>query len=322
MRVPPGFDVPIVVAAAGLCVATATALLAGLGWPFELFSHFRLQYLVVGAVVAAAALLRRRRGTALAALVATALNGVDIGGGEAAAQATTGADACHGPHLTVVAANVNFRNTDHASLLGWLQRQPADVVLLEEVTEEWANSLEKLPGYPYRALRPREDPYGMAVLSRLLPDSIEWLDLAGDGVPTVALALEVDGEPLQILGLHTTSPVARVAMRSRDRELERGAERSRSAGSPTVLLGDLNVSPDSPVFSRLLRDGNLRDSLAGSGWHPTWRTDFYPLALRIDHVLASPGVCVESAEVGPPIGSDHRPVRAELRLPHAPASTT
>jgi endonuclease/exonuclease/phosphatase (EEP) superfamily protein YafD len=320
MRIPAAFDLLIVVTAAGLCVATAASLLAGLGWPFELFSHFRLQYLVVGATVAAGALLRRRRSTALAALVATALNGVDLDGDFA--HAATGPAECDGARVAVVSANVNFRNRDHESLLRWLQQQPADVIVLEEVTEEWARSLERLPGYPYRAVRTREDPYGLAVLSRLPPDSIEWLDFADDGVPTVAVSLEVEGQPLQILGLHTRSPLARDTMRSRDRELERSAQRSRSGGRPTVLLGDLNVTPDSPVFADLLKEGGLRDGLAGPGWHPTWRTDFYPLALRIDHVLASPGICFESAEVGPSISSDHRPVRANLRLQKVASGTT
>jgi hypothetical protein len=80
MRISAGFDGLIVVTAAGVCVATVCSLLAGLGWPFELFSHFRIQYLVVGATVAAGALLRRCRSAALAALIATALNGVNLDG--------------------------------------------------------------------------------------------------------------------------------------------------------------------------------------------------------------------------------------------------
>ena len=310
----------IVVIVAGLCVATACSLLAGLGWPFELFSHFRLQYLVVGAIVAAGALLRRRRSAALAALVATALNGVNLDGDTV--HAATEPAECDGARVAVVSANLYFRNRDHESLLRWLQQQPVDLIVLEEVTEEWARSLQRLPGYPYRAVRAREDPYGLAVLSRLPLDSVEWLDFADVGVPTVAVSLEVEGQPLQILGLHTHSPLSLDAMRRRDRELERGAQRSQSGGRPTVLLGDLNVSPDSPVFARLLKQSGLRDGMAGSGWRPTWRADFYPLALRIDHVLASPEICFESAEVGPSISSDHRPVRANLRLRKVASGTT
>jgi endonuclease/exonuclease/phosphatase (EEP) superfamily protein YafD len=46
---------------------------------------------------------------------------------------------------------------------------------------------------------------------------------------------------------------------------------------------------------------------------------FWPLALRIDHVLVTPDLCVESVEVGSSIGSDHRPVIARLRFGSAAA---
>jgi endonuclease/exonuclease/phosphatase (EEP) superfamily protein YafD len=62
-------------------------------------------------------------------------------------------------------------------------------------------------------------------------------------------------------------------------------------------------------------ESGLRDVMQGRGWRPTWLAGFWPLALRIDHVLASPGLCVEQAEVGPDVGSDHRPVFARLALP-------
>jgi len=64
----------------------------------------------------------------------------------------------------------------------------------------------------------------------------------------------------------------------------------------------------------LLLFGRLEDTMAGRTWSPTWLTGFAPLALRIDHVLASPGTCVVNAEVGPEIGSDHRPLRVTLRF--------
>jgi endonuclease/exonuclease/phosphatase family metal-dependent hydrolase len=91
------------------------------------------------------------------------------------------------------------------------------------------------------------------------------------------------------------------------------AQLASAADLPMVLLGDLNLTPDSPAFERLIDRAGMRDVMRGRGWHPTWLAGFWPLALRIDHILVSPGLCVEHAEVGPPIGSDHRPVVARLR---------
>jgi endonuclease/exonuclease/phosphatase (EEP) superfamily protein YafD len=54
--------------------------------------------------------------------------------------------------------------------------------------------------------------------------------------------------------------------------------------------------------------------MAGQAWQPTWEADFWPLALPIDHVLVPSTSCVTYTEVGPDVGSDHRPVRVTLRL--------
>ena len=65
----------------------------------------------------------------------------------------------------------------------------------------------------------------------------------------------------------------------------------------------------------------LRDVMHGPDWRPTWRAGFWPLALRIDHVLVNGDLCVAHAEVGESIGSDHRPVIARLQVrPRAVAS--
>jgi endonuclease/exonuclease/phosphatase (EEP) superfamily protein YafD len=318
MRISATLKTLIVLGIYALCAATGAAWLAALGWPFELFSHFRLQYLTAGTLLAAAALVSRRRGYAFVALIATTMNAINLDG-PATVNAAPVDTGCNGGDLTVVTANVEFTNRDHERLLRWLEGQSADVILLEEVTDAWRRSLDKFPGYPFRAVRPREDPYGLALLSRRPLHSIEWLDFAGDGVPTVSALLEVDGQSLQIMGMHTDSPLAPVRLHARDRELERAAERATYGGQATIVLGDLNVSPDAPAFARLLDDGHLRDALASGGWRPTWRADFWPLALRIDHVLTSPSLCVVSTAVGPDVGSDHRPVRVSLRLPRAPA---
>ena len=53
----------------GVAVATIFALLAPLGWPFELFSHFRVQYLASALVLAVLLAWRRRAVPAVLAVV-------------------------------------------------------------------------------------------------------------------------------------------------------------------------------------------------------------------------------------------------------------
>jgi endonuclease/exonuclease/phosphatase (EEP) superfamily protein YafD len=299
---------------AALCLATVLALLAPLGWPFELFVHFRVQYAVAALLLALWFVWRRRRWAVALSLALAAWHSWP--GAERLLAAPVSPD-CTGPAFTVVTANVEFSNDDHAAFLAWLDAHPADLLVVQEVTAAWAEALTPSTAYPHYELLSREDPYGIAVLSRWPLEAVTQVDLAGDGLPSFTGVVRVAGQPVRFLALHTHWPVVPELARARDTSLHVAAGIARSDSTPVVLLGDLNLTPDAPAFRRLLDESGLQDAMQGRGWRPTWLAGFWPLALRIDHVLASPGLCVEQAEVGPDVGSDHRPVTARLVLPAA-----
>ena len=106
---------------AGLGLATVLAFAAPLGWPFELFSHFRAQYAVAAAMLAALLLLVRRPGAAAVAGVLAALHALP------ALQRTVADDPaaiCGGPAFTVVTANLQYSNRDTSRFLDWLASNP------------------------------------------------------------------------------------------------------------------------------------------------------------------------------------------------------
>ena len=293
-----------------LCAASLLALFAPLGWPFELFAHFRVQYAAAAAAGALILLWQRQPGYAAAALLLAAWHGIPVG-----QRALAGDRAqCHGPSFTVASVNVRFINERTAPVLEWLGAQDVDLVVVQEVTGPWAAALGELHGFPHRAFFPRPDAYGIGVLSRRPVDALELIDFAGDGLPSLSGVVEVEGRPVRFLGLHTRWPVLSALAQARDQALAEVARIVTDESRPTVVLGDLNLTPDSPAFGRLLEDGGLRDAVVGPGWRPTWRAGFWPLALRIDHVLVSDGLCAVEAIVGESIGSDHRPVLARLQL--------
>jgi endonuclease/exonuclease/phosphatase (EEP) superfamily protein YafD len=296
-----------------LAAASLAAALARLGWPFELFAHFRWQLCTAAVIGAAAAAYLRRPRLALLAVAAFALPWVATG--VARAPATPAADTCRGPELVIASVNLHYANALHAEALQWLESHPADVVVLQEVTPAWQAALADTGAtYPHRVVLPREDAYGIAVLARVPLDDVQELDFLGDGLPSLGVTANVGGQPVRVLALHTHWPVLPALHRSRDRVLDRAAAYVRAARLPAVIAGDLNLTPYAPAFRRLLEGAGLRDAYAGHGWRPTWRASFWPLAIPIDHVLVPPDVCIAEAEVGRGIGSDHRPIRVRLRL--------
>ena len=97
--------------------------------------------------------------------------------------------------------------------------------------------------------------------------------------------------------------------------LQQAAALALTRPEATILLGDLNLTPYAPAFARLVAESGLRDAFAGEAWRPTWQAEFWPLALPIDHVLVPRRGCVTGHEIGPYVGSDHRPLQVTLRLP-------
>lgn len=296
----------------GVVLASLAGALAPLGWPFELFVHFRVQYGVLAAVMAVALAGVRRPAAALAALV---LAGIQLWPLAARLQSVEQPSPCGGEALTVATVNLNYLNDDRPALIEWLSREPADLVLLQELTPAWATSLEALPALPYRQFLPRTDPYGIGVLSRWPIEDAHARDYAADGLPSLVGVTGAADQRFSFAALHTHWPILPDLMRRRDQVLLKLTEEVRSRPGRWIVGGDLNLTAYSPVFRRFLSDAGLHDTRPPGAWAPSWLAGFWPLAMRIDHVLVTPAACVDSNEVGPEFGSDHRPVRVSLRWP-------
>jgi len=81
---------------------------------------------------------------------------------------------------------------------------------------------------------------------------------------------------------------------------------------PMIILGDFNVPVESTFYRRYWSNYRNTLSTCGSGFRYTKHTQLH--GIRIDHVLTDERWSAMNAIVGPAIGSDHRPVIAELSL--------
>ena len=305
------------IALIGTAAASLAALLAPLGWPFELFAHFRWQLIAAALALLLASLVLRRPWMMVVAGITVLLQwlpGALLSGRASAHESTV--VACGDEPLRVVTANAWFANPDHAALVAWLSRSDADIIALQEITPQWVLALEALARtYPYRKVIPREDPYGIALLSRWPIVDVQAMDFSGDGVPSLVADVDVQGRKLRVIALHTRWPMTPELQAARDRTLEQAAALALTQPDATILLGDLNLTPYAPAFARLVSESGLQDALAGEAWRPTWQAGFWPLALPIDHVLVPRRSCVTGHEIGGYVGSDHRPLQVTLRLP-------
>ena len=147
--------------------------------------------------------------------------------------------------------------------------------------------------------------WGLAVLSQLPVTGYQEIELGrapGDRISRAAQVVTLTtpgGAALRVVNTHLThrftSPVQLIRLA---RELATGP------ALPTIIVGDLNTP-------RL-------GTLAAPGYRATVRGRTYPAGrpwIQLDHLLVRGPVRVSGAEVADPVGSDHLPIRAELRVP-------
>jgi endonuclease/exonuclease/phosphatase family metal-dependent hydrolase len=153
---------------------------------------------------------------------------------------------------------------------------------------------------------PRHGTWELAICSRfpvLERSPIVLRKVKADPVPerkALSVTVEIDGRAVEIVGLHTSS---RLHVFAPVRHLL-SARPHLGRGMPQVIAGDFNfwgppVAALMPGWQRPVR---------GATW-PSHRPHS-----QIDHVLVRGGIEALSGEVLPATPSDHRPVRARLRL--------
>ncbi len=116
----------------------------------------------------------------------------------------------------------------------------------------------------------------------------------------LALTLDLDGTRVQVFGLHTSSRLVQFAPLRHLRGLKQHVDHD----GPQIIAGDFNFW--GPPVGLLMR-----------GWQRPVRGRTYPAHRphsQIDHVLVRGGIEPLGGEVLAETPSDHRPVRARLRL--------
>lgn len=240
------------------------------------------------------------------------------------------------PTISVVTFNAQGSNVDLSQAIDWLLNIAPDLIALQETAPGFDARLAPL----YEQYAYEDHVAGNArVFSRFPILGREALALDAEGeVAALRLLLDVYGAPLAVYALHLSVPfrsagedqppahigpgmLLRYDESRRNRQIATLLERLESESLPFILAGDLNMSDASLIYDRLAAE--MRDAWRGAG-NGAGRT--FPVAaeiglprvilpfLRLDYVWHSADMRATEAELGPPIGSDHLALRAELEL--------
>ena len=276
----------------------------------QLFSHFKLQYLVVSVLLCIALALLRRPAYVAGLLLAVGLNASLVVPWYVAGSVPLG-----DKQLKILSANILSSNTEHQRLFDLLDTEAPDIVLLQEVSPQWLEALDPLRQiYPYSYAEAREGNFGIALFSRVPFTSVSHIDSPPLGYPTIIATMDVEGAALHLAGTHPMIPVREKFYSDRNEQLASIVQLFAGRGGSQVLVGDLNTSMWDFNYRSLEEETGLRNARTGFGIVPTWPI-FMPFAMiPIDHVLVSDDIGVVEMRSGPRIGSDHLPLIVTIAL--------
>ena len=276
----------------------------------ELFSHFRLQYFVASLLLLIAFAMLRNPPYLMLMLAVTVFNA-----GYALPWYFGGALAAGNTSLTFLHVNVHANNDQYARLLELVEAEDADIIFLQEITPAWQDALQPLlETYPYAYVQARDDYFGIAMFSRVAPDTVQHVDSPPLQYPTIVASLTVDGEALTVINTHPMIPLGSTNYAARNEQLRSIANIANQANGAVVLSGDLNTGMWGFNYRTLVQSTGLRNASRGFGILPTWPTFMPPAMIPIDHVLVSNEVGVNDVRTGPRIGSDHLPLIVTVTL--------
>ena len=293
-----------------LGVVAAAISLAGffgaLAWWLDILSHFRVQYALGFLLLAGLFVLGRKWRAAAGALALALVNALPV---LFFLLPRAPAPADSGASFRAMLLNVNNSRGDPARVRAAISNANPDLLVLEEIDSPWLVALAPaLEAYPFRKTEARPDNFGIGVFSRLPIDSARIEPFGPMDIPSVFAEIRMDGNTLTLVATHPLPPGGALLAAERNQQLVWIAEKTAALPDPVLLLGDLNTSPWSPAYRRLLKESGLADSARGRSIHPTWPAFIPLLWIPLDHALHSPGIAIRRRTIGPDVGSDHFPL--------------
>lgn len=306
-------------------IVTAIALCTSFfGWSIylELLSHFQLQYFVFCAIITGGLAVIRCRAPLLVSLFCTAFLSTQIFPWYFPAEGLLSGE---NGNLRILIANVNRRNTQYEAVIAFTQQTMPDLALFMEIDDAWAQQLEVLRSdFAYAYGKPNLYSSGILLLSHYPLMGFQLKTFSPDSSPSIIGQLNFHNQALALIGTHPLPPIRPKLFHSRNRQLNALGQYLQTVNTPKLVIGDFNLTMWSPYYRQLIQKTGLLNARDGFGLLPSWpirdiegRLPDWTLrflSIPIDHCLISPKLKVTNIQVGPNVGSDHRPVVVDLRL--------
>ena len=220
--------------------------------------------------------------------------------------------------LKILHINLWMTNDNHEEVLKVVTRHQPHVISFQEVTSDWLKVLKSdLQNYHF-VCHELQSPFGICAAVNIPINRARVFFLQNPNVPSVHLAAKLNGQEVSLVFSHPKPPFNQALFIERNIHIDKLIERFRREEA-LILIGDLNITQWSPIYQRLERDLQLKNTL--SQWRSTWPVantwiPYFPFPIfQLDHILISQHFSTAYSEILDGVGSDHHPLVAEVLIP-------
>ena len=216
------------------------------------------------------------------------------------------------PIARVLYANILKSNTHYEELRLLIEKNnPSIIFFAERQRHHWQSLETVLASYPHRM----QYSYGSVVFSRF-PFEEKESKKTTDWRTYWHIAVSFSSWSLyDILFAHTTSPVSPQNYSSRNQQLIILGEAMKEQSLPTIVLGDLNVTPYSPWYQATIAIQNGYENQVFHQQFPSTRwfanNDWFPQT-HIDHILTTKDILLWPLTIIPLDWSDHHAIMVDI----------
>lgn len=274
-------------------------------WFIDIFSNFKLQYLIISIFLFLISLLFfNKKVLALILLSSTILwNSYFI----APYYFSDNTALKSKKQVKISSINLLSSNSEIDLVQNYIFEEDPDILILMEFTPNWQFKLNPIiDNYKYKKLVPRNDNFGIALLSKYeMNSSIDYFEL--NDKPSIVAVLNIGSDQFSLVATHPIPPINQHTFENRNKQLSNILNKRSKFSEKLIIAGDFNTSSFSNHFSKLT-NGDLKDSRIGFGLLPTWPANYLMLQTTLDHFLISKNLEVIERSTGKNIGSDHLPI--------------
>ncbi|MDA3798958.1 MAG: endonuclease/exonuclease/phosphatase family protein [Kiritimatiellae bacterium] len=300
----------LLITAGIIAVAAATlGCFSRFSWIMDIFSNFRVQYFIALTIISAILFLIKHKKTSVFFMIVALSNLafiLPLYFGKKSPETSN--------QKRIMLINVNTRLGNPQLVIKEIHDENPDFVVLEEINDTWFENLISLTNsYPYVIAKTREDNFGICLFSKYSFTDSFVTNIGVAGVPTIMATINIKNQKLNIIATHPLPPATKLYSMGRNQQLKLIPEHI-DASSPTLLIGDLNMTPWSYYFRKLIKESKLKDSAKGFGVQASWPVQNIFLRVPLDHCLYSSDISISDRKTGKDVASDHYPLIVDFRI--------